>query len=79
MHRARKQFSISNFHLRKFKCFKHAVKISPTFSARAFSKQGIHSQMLSIIQKTCQLKKKKNCCRKTELPLAVKYHFIVKS
>lgn len=65
MHDAHKQFSITQKPLSPEKiCFKHLIKISPTFSATALSKQGTRNQMLFIVPKTCQLslRKKKKLC-----------------
>lgn len=51
MHIKNSESHYTHFHLRNFKYSKLVIKIFPTFSATAFSKQGFHDQILSIIKK----------------------------
>lgn len=55
MHIKNSESHYTHFHLRNFKYSKLVIKIFPTFSATAFSKQGFHDQILSIIKKKSQL------------------------
>lgn len=69
MHTNNSESHYTHFHLRNFKYSKHAIKMYPTLSATAFSKQGFHDQILSNINKQTTNKKhanfliwKKKCC-----------------